>query len=126
MNILRTTFVSTWLAMLSLAASAAVDPEVLAPVPVVQDGRLDVATAKGKGVVPIHVSRDWTQPQPGVTRAVIVIHGWPRRDLKSGELAATRAGASAVDAILITPQFLIPGRHRRTPSVKRHLALGAE
>lgn len=104
---LRITFVATWLVMLSLAASAAIDPEVLASVPVVQDGRLDVATAKGTGVVPIHVSRDWTQPQPGVTRAVIVIHGWLRSDLKSGELATARAGASADDAMLITPQFLI-------------------
>ena len=107
MNMLRTTFVSAWLATLSLVAGAAMDPEVLTPVPVVQDGRLEVVSAKGEGAVPIHVSRDWTQPQPAVTRAVIVIHGWPRRDLKAAELAAAQADSAASDAILITPQFLI-------------------
>lgn len=107
MNMLRAPFVAGWLAMVSLVAGAAIDPEVLTSVPVVQEGRLDVVNAKGEGVVPIHVSRDWTQAQPEVTRAVIVIHGWPRRDLTAAELAAAKAGAAASDAILITPQFLI-------------------
>ncbi|AMP01565.1 hypothetical protein CAter282_3781 [Collimonas arenae] len=107
MNMLRTISISAWLAMLPMAAGATVDPEVLTPVPIVQDGRLEVSSAKGEGVISIHVSRDWTQPQPAVTRAVIVIHGWPRRDLKSLELAAEQSGTAANDAILITPQFLI-------------------
>jgi hypothetical protein len=94
-------------AMLPVVVAAAVDPAVSAPVPVVQDGRLEVVTAKGAGTVPIHVSRDWTKPQPGVTRAVIVIHGWGRSDLRAGERAAARAGAAAEGAILIAPQFLI-------------------
>lgn len=83
------------------------DPVVRTPVPVVQDGRLEVITPAGRGVVPIHVSRDWSVPQPDVTRAVIVIHGWPRRDLASGDQAAIKAGSSAQNAIIITPQFLI-------------------
>jgi pimeloyl-ACP methyl ester carboxylesterase len=81
--------------------------KVRTPVPVVQDGRLEITTEAGRGVVPIHVSRDWSTPQPDVTRAVIVIHGWSRRDLTSGDAAASNAGAAAQDAIVITPQFLI-------------------
>jgi hypothetical protein len=82
-------------------------PLVRTPVPVIQDGRLEIITAAGRGVVPIHVSRDWSTPQPDVTRAVIVIHGWVRRDLTSGERAAIKAGPAAQDAIIITPQFLV-------------------
>lgn len=83
------------------------DPLVRTPVPVIQDGRLEITTPAGQGVIPIHVSRDWSTPQPDVTRAVIIIHGWPRRDLTSGERAAIKAGSAAQDAIIITPQFLI-------------------
>ena len=90
-----------------LAVNAAVDPEVSTLVPVIQDKRHDVVTAKGPGAIPIHVSRDWTKPQPDVTRVVIVIHGWDRSDLKAGERAAAGAGAAADDALLITPQFPI-------------------
>jgi pimeloyl-ACP methyl ester carboxylesterase len=86
---------------------AETDPEVLTPVPVVQDARLEVRTVQGVGVVPLHVTRDWSIPQPGIRRAVIVIHGWPRRDLGSGAYAASRAGVAADDALIITPQFLI-------------------
>lgn len=92
-----------------VAASAAttIDPLVSTPVPVVQDGRLAITTPAGRGVVPIHVSRDWSVPQPDVTRAVVVIHGWPRRDLTSAERAATQAGQAAEHTIIVTPQFLI-------------------
>ena len=66
------------------------------PVPVVQKGRLDIETRSGDFELPIAVSRDWTKPQDDVTRAVIVIPGWPRRDLRSGEHAAEVAGAAVV------------------------------
>ncbi|WP_414449083.1 alpha/beta hydrolase [Burkholderia sp. 22PA0099] len=79
---------------------------VYSPVPIVQPERLELATPSGTVQVPIAVSRDWTRPQPDVTRAVIVIPGWPRRDLTSGEHAARLAGPAARDAMLITPQFL--------------------
>jgi hypothetical protein len=82
-------------------------PLVRTPVPVIQDGRLEIVTPAGRGTVPIHVSRDWSVPQPDVTRAVIIIHGWARRDLNSGERAAIQAGSAAQDTIIITPQFLI-------------------
>lgn len=96
-------------ASVEAAASAQprTDPLVLTPVPVVQDGRLEVATPAGRGVVPIHVTRDWSVPQPDVTRAVVVIHGWPRRDLTSAERAAVEAGPAAQHTVIITPQFLI-------------------
>ncbi|MHC2103718.1 alpha/beta hydrolase [Methylobacterium sp. CM6246] len=89
------------------SAQAEMDPEVLTPVPVVQDARLEVRARQGVGVVPLHVTQDWTVSQPGIRRAVIVIHGWPRRDLRSGEYAVARAGMAADDALVITPQFLI-------------------
>jgi pimeloyl-ACP methyl ester carboxylesterase len=88
-------------------AWAEMDPEVLTPVPIVQDARLEVRTTDGAGIIPLHLTRDWTIAQPDVRRAIVVIHGWPRRDLTSGEFAASRAGKAAGDAIIVTPQFLI-------------------
>ncbi|WP_440217201.1 hypothetical protein [Chromobacterium piscinae] len=43
----------------------------------------------------------------GGRRAVITVHGWPRRDLRSGGYAAAQAGEAARGAIVIAPQFLI-------------------
>jgi pimeloyl-ACP methyl ester carboxylesterase len=91
----------------SRPAMAQMDPEVLSPVPVVQDGRLNVRTAQGEGVAVLHVTRDWNMPQPGIRRAVVVIPGWPRRDLHAGEHAAAQAGVAARDTVIVTPQFLI-------------------
>jgi pimeloyl-ACP methyl ester carboxylesterase len=104
----------------STGAHAALDPEVLTPVPVVEDGRLTVASDQGDGALPIDVSRDWTSPQPDVTRAVVVIHGWPRRDLKGGAHAAARAGDAARHTLIVTPQFLIQSdidAHHLSPDV---------
>ncbi|AJK48801.1 alpha/beta hydrolase [Burkholderia plantarii] len=79
---------------------------VATPVPTVQPGRLTIASRAGPFVLPIAVSRDWTRRQAGVTRAVVVIPGWPRRDLRSGEHAAMLAGTAARGTLLVTPQFL--------------------
>jgi hypothetical protein len=76
------------------------------PVPIVQKGRLVISTRSGDFEMPIAVSRDWSQPQDDVTRAVVVIPGWPRRDLRSGEHAAEVAGAAARGTVIVTPQFL--------------------
>lgn len=76
------------------------------PVPIVQKGRLPIKTRAGEFEIPIAVSRDWTKPQDDVTRAVVVIPGWPRRDLRSGEHAAEVAGAAASATVIVTPQFL--------------------
>jgi len=75
-------------------------------VPQVQDGRLTIETAAGSGVIPLHVTRDWDSPEPDVTRALIVIHGWPRRDLRAGAYAASKAGVAGAHTMVITPQFL--------------------
>lgn len=76
------------------------------PVPAVQKGRLDIETRAGDFRLPIAVSRDWIRPQDDVTRAIVVIPGWPRRDLRSGEHAAQVAGAAARTTVIVTPQFL--------------------
>lgn len=94
---------------ISLASGVAKMPErelVNTPVPVVQEGRLGIETRSGEFEVPIAVSRDWTKPQDDVTRVVIVIPGWPRRDLRSGEHAAEVAGTVARTTVIVTPQFL--------------------
>ncbi|MDR6288735.1 pimeloyl-ACP methyl ester carboxylesterase [Inquilinus ginsengisoli] len=79
------------------------------PVKVVADQRLTVTTPAGTGELALYVSRDWSKPQPGVTRAVIVIHGRLRNaDVynASAEKAQAAAGEAGQSAILVVPQFL--------------------
>ncbi|MGF6230724.1 pimeloyl-ACP methyl ester carboxylesterase [Inquilinus ginsengisoli] len=79
------------------------------PVKVVADQRLTVATPAGTGELALYVSRDWSRPLPGVTRAVIVIHGRLRNaDVyrASAEKALAAAGEAGQAAILVVPQFL--------------------
>jgi len=86
------------------------------PVRVVADARLAV----GPGVLPLYLSQDWDHPLPGVTRAVIVLHG-RRRDAdtyrRAAENAARAAGAAAHGSLLIVPQFLanLDVRQHRLP-----------
>ena len=96
-------FVCTSLAHLAGAAELDV---VNSPVPLVLQDRLNVQTAGGVGDVPIRVSRNWKVEQPDITRAVIIIHGWPRRDIDADEDLQQRAGALAADTLFVTPQFL--------------------
>ena len=91
----------------SLAAGAAEVDEVKTPVPLVLDGRLTVQSAAGTGEIPIQVSLDWNRPQPEVTRAVIIVHGWPRRDVGAADYLRQHVPAAAHNTIFITPQFLI-------------------
>jgi hypothetical protein len=42
------------------------------PVKVVADSRIAVGT---QGELPLYVSSDWSIPLPGITRAVLVLHG---------------------------------------------------
>lgn len=79
------------------------------PVKMVADQRLTVTTPAGTGELALYVSRDWSTPQLGVTRAVIVIHGRLRNaDVynASAEKAQAAAGEAGQSAILIVPQFL--------------------
>ncbi|MBB3213255.1 pimeloyl-ACP methyl ester carboxylesterase [Herbaspirillum sp. Sphag1AN] len=87
-------------------AGAAEIDIVNSPVPVVLQDRLTVKTASGVGDVPIRVSRNWNFEQPDITRAVIIIHGWPRRDIDADEDLQQRAGSLASGTLFVTPQFL--------------------
>ena len=89
------------------------------PVPVVADARLPV----GPGVLPLYLSQDWTAALPGISRAIILLHG-RRRDADTyravAENAARAAGAAAQGSLLIVPQFLAsPDRrqHRLPPDL---------
>ena len=88
-----------------------------APVKVVADKRLTVTTAAGKGDLALYVSRDWSQPQPEITRAVIVIHGVLRNAdvYNASALKAVKAAGAEATALAIVPQFLaevdIPAHH---------------
>src|SRR5580658_1410189 len=68
-----------------------------------------ISTAHGSVSLPFDISLDWSQPQPRISRAVIVFHG-VGRDVngyyRAAQDAAEQAGAAARDTILIAPQFL--------------------
>ncbi|QNB06141.1 alpha/beta hydrolase [Herbaspirillum frisingense] len=88
-----------------LAGAAEIDI-VNSPVPVVLEDRLTVTGTSGAGEVPIRVSRDWRVEQADIMRAVIIIHGWPRRDIDADKDLQGRAGSLAAGTVFVTPQFL--------------------
>ena len=64
-------YVILLLALTGTATSATKqDSAARRPVKVIAEQRVEVKTAAGNGVLPLYVSRDWTRPQPDVTRAV--------------------------------------------------------
>jgi pimeloyl-ACP methyl ester carboxylesterase len=94
------------LAALSLLLLAA---EAQTPVAGVLGGMFPVTTPRGSGMVPLQASLDWSRPQPGVTRAVVVFHGKGRNAAgyyRTVLDSANRAGAAAQGSITIAPQFL--------------------
>jgi len=85
------------------------------PVKVIADHLLPVSSPRGTGNLPLYMSVDGksidlAQPQPNVTRALIIFHGKLRNaDVynESGLHAIKTAGLSAMTStLLITPQFL--------------------
>ncbi|GAB7534149.1 alpha/beta hydrolase [Burkholderia sp. 22PA0099] len=98
------------------AASAAAAPHVynahLRPVARISATRMPIATPAGAAQFPLYLSRDWNQPLPEVTRAVIVIHGKLRNadryfhSAEQGRDAAAAQGADVSGTLLIAPQFL--------------------
>lgn len=79
------------------------------PVRVVAESRLSVTTPAGTGRLPLILSRDWTRPQPEVTRALIVIHGVRRNADTYAEIARQAldaAGEVGRGTMLAVPQFL--------------------
>ena len=92
----------------SMTALAATDPH-REPVKEIADQRLSVTVTQGGGEVPVYVSQDWSQPQPGITRAVIVFHGLLRNAdvyYADAKAALAQAGAAGAGTLLVVPQFL--------------------
>jgi pimeloyl-ACP methyl ester carboxylesterase len=108
----KATFAALALAVVTSARPAfavhAYEPH-LKPVATISDTRLSIDTPQGHAEFPLYLSKDWTTPQPQVTRAVIVIHGKLRNAdvyFHTAEKAQRAAGANPDDALLIAPQFL--------------------
>jgi len=76
------------------------------PVEAIADSRVAV---DGQGALPLYVSRDWSVPQPDVTRAVLILHGRLRNAdvyYRSAQAAQAAAGAAGQTSLMIVPQFL--------------------
>jgi pimeloyl-ACP methyl ester carboxylesterase len=79
------------------------------PVKIIASKSAEIHTPSGDALLPLEISLDWSKPLPGITRAVILLHG-KGRDVdgyyRGLERAAHEAGAAAAGSILIAPQFL--------------------
>jgi len=68
--------------------------------------------AVGDGaLLPLYVSRDWSQPQADIERAVIVQHGHARNAnvyFRTGLAAQAAAGEAGQHALIVAPQFIAP------------------
>jgi pimeloyl-ACP methyl ester carboxylesterase len=76
------------------------------PVKMVADTRIAVGN---QGMLPLYVSADWSKPQPGITRAILVLHGRLRNAdvyYRSALTAQAAAGEAGKSTIMIVPQFL--------------------
>ena len=79
------------------------------PVKIIASHVLTIHTPSGTVGLPLDGSRDMTRAQPGVTRAVILLHG-KGRDVdgyyRGLERAARESGVDAGTTLLLAPQFL--------------------
>jgi pimeloyl-ACP methyl ester carboxylesterase len=98
---------------LLLLVRAAIAQEATAdyrkPVKTIADGRLTVTAGDSTGVVPIYTSVDWNNPQPDVTRALVVFHGRLRNAdeyYAGAQQTLAAAGAAGRGTALLVPQFL--------------------
>jgi pimeloyl-ACP methyl ester carboxylesterase len=76
------------------------------PVKVVADARITVGN---QGTLPLYLSADWSKPQTGIARAILVLHGRLRNAdvyYRSALTAQTAAGEAGKSTIMIVPQFL--------------------
>jgi pimeloyl-ACP methyl ester carboxylesterase len=81
----------------------------LKPVKAIADTRFAISTPQGQAEFPLYVSKDWSVPQPQVTRAVIVVHGRLRNAdvyFRTAQSARDAAHADPDATLLIAPQFL--------------------
>src|SRR5580692_9454330 len=94
---------AAFVGLMLLAAGAALAQEPASPpVAAVVDGRLPIGGAQ----LPVFVSQDWSQPLPGVRRAVIVVHGYNRNAVDyARNMMALEPPA---DTLVVSPQFLDP------------------
>ena len=78
------------------------------PVKAIAPERIKIKTALGETLIPAFASCDLSRVQPGIKRAVIVIHGRLRDADKYYDLAIRAANAShaLADTLVIAPQFL--------------------
>ena len=87
--------------VLSLAGgSAHAATPIPPPVTEIGDRRLPVGT----GTLPVFVSRDWSQPLPGIRRAIVIIHGYERN--AGDHLRRVEGMNPPEDALIVAPQFL--------------------
>jgi pimeloyl-ACP methyl ester carboxylesterase len=97
------------LALALITAQARSEDEAAAnrrPVKVVAPARIAVGD---QGTLPLYLSADWSKPQPGITRAILVLHGRLRNAdvyYRSALTALAAAGEAGKSAIMIVPQFL--------------------
>ena len=76
------------------------------PVNAVVDGRMVVHSGGGDGLFAVAVSQDWSKPLPGITRAVIAVHGYHRT--AAGYFTSVERLAPDDRTLVIAPQFLAP------------------
>jgi len=76
------------------------------PVKAIADARIAVGS---EARLPLYVSADWSNPLPGMTRAVIVLHGRLRNAdvyYRSALTAQAAAGEAGRTTLMIVPQYL--------------------
>lgn len=102
------------------------------PVKTVAAQRLTVTTQAGSGQLALDVSADWSHPEPGITRALIIIHGYLRNGphyFRIGEETVAAGGPSAAGTLVIAPQFLADidtKAHHLPPEIMRWTTGGWE
>jgi pimeloyl-ACP methyl ester carboxylesterase len=76
------------------------------PVKEIADSRITVGD---RATLPLYLSADWSKPLPGISRAVLILHGRLRDAdvyFRSAKTAQAAAGDAGNAAIMIVPQFL--------------------
>jgi hypothetical protein len=95
-----------FMALVPMTLLAAKRPQ---PVAAVASQGLRISTAQGSALEPFIISLDWSQPQPQMTRALIIFHG-KGRDVegyyRTAVEASNAAGSAGDKTVFIAPQFL--------------------
>jgi hypothetical protein len=90
------------LGLFALLVSTSVHADTPIPSPVTEIGNQSLPV--GAAVLPVFASQDWSRPQPGIHRAVIIVHGYERN---AGDYLRHVAGMGTPgDTLIVAPQFL--------------------